>query len=73
MVLTACLVIAVISSHLCSLINSSLTIQVPPQAIILSNAKYSVKLLVFIPPVGMNFKLQYGADIALIAGSPPFA
>jgi hypothetical protein len=68
---TASLERAVIFAKSPELIRSAETIHEPPQARILSNARYFVMLPALIPPVGMNLSLWYGAEIALMYSSPP--
>ena len=46
-------------------------IQLPPQATILSKARYSSTFSAEIPPVGMNFMAGNAAESALMVESPP--
>ena len=70
---TACVVRFLIPSKSPAATMSFLTIHEPPQHTILLKSRYDLRLSALIPPVGMNFILVYGADIALIILRPPAA
>src|SRR5262249_5241079 len=51
--------------------SSGLTIQLPPQATTCGKARYWPMFFVSIPPVGMNRRFLYGAQIARKNSTPP--